>query len=85
MLHSKAIAPDATSLPMQRAAPRLLTFADLAKTYRIPRSSAYVLLSKGLIAARKIGSRTLVEAESVESYVAACPRFGGPPTAKAKN
>jgi excisionase family DNA binding protein len=69
-------APTAAA-PAALGMPRLLTLHDLTDHYRIPRSTAYEMLSRGTLEAVKLGGRTLILTESVERLLASLPRFGG--------
>lgn len=54
-------------------------FGDIKTTcarYGFGRSTAYELLNTGLIRAKKLGTKTLIEFASVEEYLASLPSFG---------
>jgi excisionase family DNA binding protein len=51
------------------------TTHDVARKYRISRSRQYELLSDGLIKAKKLGSRTLIDLESVDAYLSSLPDY----------
>ncbi|WP_158803967.1 AlpA family transcriptional regulator [Acidisoma sp. L85] len=49
--------------------PTLLTLADAAIASRVSRSTLYRLLGKGTLKAKKLGSRTLITAESLNFFL----------------
>jgi excisionase family DNA binding protein len=53
--------------------PYSLTITEACKRYGIGRSRLYELIATKQIAAKKLGARTLVLAESIEGYLAALP------------
>jgi excisionase family DNA binding protein len=52
-----------------------LSPAAAAKALGVSRQSIYNLLAAGKISARKFGTRTLVDADSVRRYFATLPAF----------
>ncbi|MBX9700543.1 MAG: helix-turn-helix domain-containing protein [Acetobacteraceae bacterium] len=61
-----------TSLPVPAEA-LAYTVADLQRVARIGKTRAYELIAAGQLRAMKCGSRTLICAESVRSYLASLP------------
>ena len=56
--------------------PVLLPAEETFTTLGIGRTKGFELIRKGDLIARKIGSRTLVEVESIRRFVAGLPRAG---------
>ena len=56
--------------------PLLVPAGDAFRALGIGRTKGFELIRDGHLIARKIGSRTGVEAESIRSFVAALPRAG---------
>jgi hypothetical protein len=57
-------------------APVLLPAEDAFAALGIGRTKGFALIREGHLAARKVGTRTLVEVESIHSFVAGLPRAG---------
>ncbi len=57
--------------------PENLTIAETIQHFRIGRTTLFGLIANGEIEAVKLGSRTLVRANSVREFIAALPRAGG--------
>ena len=53
-----------------------LTVAEAAKAIGVSRSRFYIELSEGRIAAKKVGSRTLIPVENLHAWLAALPSAG---------
>ena len=45
--------------------------------YGLGRTKVYALLAKGEISARKVGSRTLIDVETVEAWITRQPVYSG--------
>jgi len=56
--------------------PLLVPVEDAFRALGIGRTKGFALIRDGHLIARKIGSRTVVEAESIRSFAAALPRAG---------
>jgi len=56
--------------------PENLTISETIDIFRIGRTTLFHLIASGQIEAVKLGSRTLVKAESARSYIADLPRAG---------
>ena len=54
-----------------------LTISEAVRITGIGRTKLYALLQTGQIVAVKLGSRTLVRGESLRTFIAALPKFGG--------
>jgi excisionase family DNA binding protein len=57
-----------------------LTVSEAAKAVGLSRSRFYIELSEGRIAAKKLGTRTIVPIDSLRAWLEALPA-GGPPKA----
>ena len=55
----------------------LVPVEDAGGMLGIGRTKTFELIRAGHLIARKIGSRTVVEAESIRSFAASLPRAGG--------
>jgi excisionase family DNA binding protein len=63
--------------PTTKTEPRLaLTVAEAAKAIGLSRARFYVELSEGRISGKKVGSRTLIPIESLQTWLAALPPTG---------
>lgn len=60
------------------AGPELLSLSEAAKRYGVPMGTIRDALYRGDIVGRKIGSQWVVEAQSVEMFLANRPRRGRP-------
>jgi hypothetical protein len=49
------------------------SFQDVEETRSISRSEQYKLIRTGRIVARKLGSKTLIDLQSVDDYIASLP------------
>src|SRR5262245_11300155 len=49
------------------------TLRDVELTRRVSRANAYKLIGDGKIIARKLGSRTLIDLQSLDAYLASLP------------
>jgi hypothetical protein len=67
-------APDGAGTPA--FSPLLLPAERAFETIGVGRTTGFALIREGHLAARKIGSRTLVEVESIRRFVAGLPRAG---------
>ncbi len=56
--------------------PLLVPVESAFKALGIGRTKGFALIRDGHLIARKIGSRTVVEAESIRSFAATLPRAG---------
>ena len=56
--------------------PVLVPVEDAFRALGIGRTKGFALIRDGHLIARKIGSRTVVEAESIRSFAATLPRAG---------
>jgi hypothetical protein len=54
---------------------KLLSIADALAEYRLSRSGLYRLLRSGRLTARKRGSRTFLDRDVMEAYVASLPPY----------
>jgi excisionase family DNA binding protein len=52
---------------------RWCTINDVAETRRISRFQIYKLINEGSVKARKLGSRTLIDLQSLDAYLDALP------------
>lgn len=57
----------------------LLSLSEAAKRYQVPMTTIRDAMYRGLIVGRKIGSQWVVEATSVETFLANRPPRGRPP------
>jgi excisionase family DNA binding protein len=60
--------------------PEFLSVPEACAIVGIGRTKLYALLSEGLVQARKAGTRTLIEAQSLRAWTASLPaaKFGAP-------
>ena len=58
---------------------QLLSLSEAAERYQVPMGTIRDALYRGRIVGRKIGSQWVVEAQSVEAFLANRPRRGRPP------
>jgi excisionase family DNA binding protein len=49
------------------------SFQDVEETRRISRSEQYKLIRAGRIVARKLGTKTLIDLQSVDDYISSLP------------
>lgn len=56
--------------------PHTLTVAQTCRRYGFSRSTLYALIARQKIEACKLGTRTLILADSVEKHLASLPRLG---------
>ena len=49
------------------------TINDVAETRRVSRFQTYKLINQGIVRARKLGSRTLIDLRSVDAYLDTLP------------
>ncbi len=70
--HNGGPPPEAVESSNRR---RLITLDRMEAEYSIPRSTAYELIAAGRISAVKLGRRTLIEVQSVDTMIAALPRI----------
>ena len=66
---SAATTTSAALAPLTYTVPQLRTVANIGRT------KAYELIAEGKLRAMKAGSKTLVDAESVRSFLAGLPTF----------
>ena len=59
-----------TAVPSER---RAYTVRQFSEAFSLSRATVYNLISRGEIEARKVGGRTLIPAESAESWFASLP------------
>jgi hypothetical protein len=57
----------------------LLSLSEAAKKYKVPMGTIRDALYRGDVVGRKIGSQWVVEAASIEQFVASRPKRGRPP------
>jgi hypothetical protein len=62
--------------------PELLSLSEAARRYAVPMGTIRDALYRGDIVGRKIGSQWVVEARSVEAFLANRPRRGRPTRSK---
>lgn len=60
--------------------PELLSLSEAAKRYQVPMGTIRDALYRGDVTGRKIGSQWVVEAPSVEAFLANRPKRGRPPS-----
>lgn len=58
---------------------RLLTLRDFSERYSISRASIYRQVSDGRLRLTKLGTRSLVDVEDAEAWLAALPRSSNSP------
>lgn len=49
------------------------TVDDVARTRRVSRFQTYKLINQGIVKARKFGRRTLIDLQSLDTYLASLP------------
>lgn len=57
-----------------------LTIQDVSKATGIGRTKVFELIRKGQLPARKIGTRTIILAEDLKTFLATLPPAGRPAT-----
>jgi excisionase family DNA binding protein len=56
--------------------PHSLTIVEACRRYGFGKTTLYALISRGTVEAVKLGTRTLVLADSIERHLASLPRLG---------
>jgi excisionase family DNA binding protein len=70
-----SIHPSVTGRKISNNGPRVLEVDEFCSTYKVGRSKTYRLIAAGELAAKKLGTKTVIEVDEAERWLASLPAF----------